>query len=121
MVEEINLVLDRIQPVLNELATKLGVTSEYLWRILIKQQYVEGGIALFFFLIISIGIGQWVIRFGIKNWENDGVPDNTSALWMMGMVVFIISIVICIPIVIQNFVNPEYQALKNIFELILPK
>ena len=117
--EELNLLVNKIQPVLTELSAKLGVAGENLWKILIKQQYVDGFISLIDMLLIG-GIIAGIIWIMRKNWN--AVKDE-GGVWV---IVFFVGIFLILLFAhaytgaIEHFVNPEYQALEDIFKMINP-
>lgn len=118
MVEEINLVLDKIQPVLTDLAEELGVASKQLWGILIKQQYVDGFIYVMDTLLIG-GIILGIVYLIRKNWKK---MEYDAGMWtfILGFIGIILVVLFANSYTgaIEHFVNPEYQALKDIFKLI---
>ena len=108
---------------LEQLAQKLGTTTEYLWAILIKQAPIDSAVTLFQFLIIAL---YGYILFRLNKWfflkkiyeryeEFVGIP------MLFGLIVFLI-LAICaffsISDVFYGFLNPEYWALKKVFSLI---
>lgn len=112
---------------LEQLANKLGTTSEYLWGILIKQAPIDSTITLVQFALIAI-YGIILYRLHIKFsketedensiYENDGV---IQGIMVIGFIIFAI-LTICaffgIPSVFNGYVNPEYWALREVLNSI---
>lgn len=116
MLEELNITIEKIQPLLAELAQNLGVAVEHLWEILIKQQYISGFMALAG-LIFSIGILILLLK-GFKEWKND-----VSLVGLMILIGFftILAFFLTLQATLNNFLNPEYQALVDIFKMLNPR
>lgn len=116
--ENINLIIDKIQPVLSELAAQLGVATDFLWKVLIKEQYVDGATGLIWAIAGMIFMGIfWKYWSKLKT---DG-EDDKEVKWGLGV---FFSFLLVIPIffglseALHCFINPEYQALKDIFQMI---
>lgn len=114
---------DQTTQLLQQLATKLGTTSEYLWGVLIKQAPIWAGFAtglIVVSLIGSIVFGFLTYKFCIKASENDKASD-----FLIGCIscIFLTICTVCflvnlgeIPLIIAGFNNPEYWALKQIIK-----
>lgn len=110
---------------LEQLASKLGTTSEYLWGILLKQAPISSSFHLVgFFLSI---IGAFILYRAHKNFlidDNRFSYDNSNDLGiLMSIAAFVTAAVIIgytvhLPLIISGFYNPEYWALNYIFERI---
>ena len=121
---------DNTAKLLEQLANKLGTTSEYLWQILLKQAPIDATITL----IQTIG----VILFGVllyrlhKNFSKeehgtyDSMYHNNSGLAIPMFIACLIFIVlaiatfICMGSIITGYFNPEYWALEKILSSIRP-
>ena len=114
--ENLELIIDKIEPVLINLASELGVASEYLWGILIRQQYLEGIVALgFFFLGIGMLYGGYrLVRLSSEN--NDDFFGMAGTF--LGMFGFIMTIIAFINAVF-HLGNPQYQAIQAILEMLI--
>lgn len=142
--------MDKAMELLEQLAIKLGVTIEYLWETLIRQQHVEGitNIVMAIVEIIVIAALLWciprVINFlnnKVKELEKDRRENGTG--WcgsyhtsnctedfykflsktfpIVGIIVVIIifvCLVLNIKYGIQQLLNPDYFALKEVLDAI---
>ena len=106
---------------LEKLATKLGVTAEHLWGVLVYQQIIEARYA-----IIASFVFWSLFLFAIRKTIKDSTyfQNPSSAKDIFGIVFFIL-IAICTLIssisflaTITGLFNPEYQALKALMEMI---
>jgi hypothetical protein len=112
---------------LEQLAAKLGTTSEYLWGVLLKQAPISATITLFQTLgVVIFGIALWRIHVRLmkKNKEDRYAEcgyekyDMGAVIPMVvGFIVFAILVVAClcsVESVANGYFNPEYWALKEI-------
>lgn len=104
---------------MSQLAHGIGVASEHLYTILVKQQvtvgiaYLVG--ALLGFIIMTIGL-----RIMCKHASNIGW-ENVDELWVGIILLPIVVCAFCIPMMIFGFMhvfNPEYYAIKEIMNTI---
>lgn len=118
--------MEQIAGVLEKLATKLGITVEYLWTVLVRQAYMEGIVYLvwFFVLILFSLIGipksiKWVK--GLPQDETFGY-DVQYIFAMVGLAVLFAIVIFSIPSMfsdgIQRLLNPEYFALEKILNVL---
>lgn len=107
-----------------QLAQKLGTTTEYLWAVLLKQAPINATVNLVQIgLIVLFGwmLYRWHIKLGLNDDEYaDG--SGLNSLWMtIGLVVFII-LSFCSFFSIENVINgyfdPEYWALKKVLSIL---
>lgn len=113
---------------LEQLANKLGTTSEYLWDILIKQGPIDSTITLIqFALIIIYGIILYRlhIKFSKETESENSAYSNDEGYIILPMVfgfivfiVFVIGAFFEIPSVFCGYFNPEYWALREILNSI---
>lgn len=112
-----------------KLAQKLGTTSEYLWKILVKQAPVESSITLFQYLLVGI-FGYTLFKlhnylseersYGDREWMRTGYAHyvESAILPMIILIsIFLILSVCCffsINKVINGFFNPEFWALNYV-------
>ena len=111
---------------LDNLATKLGTTSEYLWTVLLKQAPVAAGIGL-----MEVAIFAAIIVAYIKTipWLLKGAKDNRyDVAWDIGLAVGAVASIILVFAIIINLgaaataiLNPEYWALDKILGTIKGK
>lgn len=112
---------------LQQLAAKLGTTSEYLWSILIKQAYVSVVIDIIFY-----GIGVTFVyltyKYAPKLWKKGDAEETDLELayyFAAGGMMLIAGIsalctIIGLPYTLGTLINPEYWALKQILDAIKP-
>lgn len=123
---------DNTAKLIEQLAQKLGTTSEYLWGVLLKQAAIDATTNLLqFFVVIIFGIilYRYHVKLSKKIKPNDGYysknsyEDNDAIAFLMvalSTVFFILSIVMftCIGDIINGYFNPEYWALNKILNSI---
>ena len=113
---------------LEQLAQKLGTTTEYLWAILVKQAPIDSAITLFQFALIGI-FGYALFRThkwlcASEKYEKsryEYYEEYATYPMAVAFAIFVILAVFaffCIEEVIYGFLNPEYWALKRVFSLI---
>ena len=147
--ENINLILNRIQPVLAHLESKLGVGIGHLWAVLVKQQYIDGFINLFW---IGIGVlllyaswrfAKFIFKYIDKkkkevkeNYEEGNYEDkdcwedkrqdleDRKQGWIAAIIVSVIASFLLITFngvdMINHFANPEYQAMQEVVRMLKP-
>jgi len=113
--ENLSTLLEKFQPTLNEMSVKMGLAIEELWRILLKQQLVDGISGIFMF----IG-GLILIYFCIKlfKWCQKNDAEGLIILPLLLAVFGTVLVIIGLGEAVSHFVNPEYQAIKDIFKII---
>jgi len=115
--------MENLTQLLENLANKLGTTTEYLWGIMIKQAYISGVTSLVWLVIALIGTFFWFqgLNYVRKNWK-ELYDDESVVWWVMCLVVGIIIISLIFIENDSNFVtallNPEYWALEKVLETI---
>ena len=115
---------DQTTKLLEQLASKLGTTSQYLWGVLLKQAPIDATISLIqTAIILLMGWGLWKVH---KNLMNDdasisysqqgeavGIPMILATiLWA----VFFIAAFLCAGEIVYGYFNPEYWALHKVLE-----
>jgi len=114
---------------IEQLAQKLGTTTEYLWTVLLKQAPISAMIDLMYLFIVTImGIGLYKLHkyFTKETGERkESLYEDNSELVIPVMVVLIVIWVICfiacffsIGNIISGFFNPEYWALEKVLNII---
>jgi len=110
---------------IEQLAVKLGTTSEYLWSILIKQAPISATIDLLLLILIIIG-GVTLYKLN-KHFANRGntmcyySSESLTIAMIVGTsiwIVFAIPSVLLIDNIIQGYFNPEFWAVNYIFDAI---
>jgi hypothetical protein len=112
---------------LEQLANKLGTTSEYLWSILLKQAYISAITDLIFVIVIWLsGIILLSLHLYFSGYKRDNslyddyedfLPMIMIVAALIWTVLFVVSIII-ISSIVTAFINPEYWALKQILNAI---
>ena len=119
--------MDRVTELLEQLATTLGTTVEYLWGVLIKQQYIEAYVMLIWAIVLLICsvIGYIATKkIAVKLDEEKDPYDVCSerqVAWNIGLPIIVIIILMSIDLfikTIQLIYNPEYYALQDILQLL---
>lgn len=117
--EAVQIVIDK----LGALATKLGVSAEYMFGLYVKQAHISvfttsAGLCLSF--LILCGLGYWLFRrrnvmFDAKH---DGEAIPFVVIGVISVIVFIIAIIECPSKIVTCLYNPEYWALNKILNII---
>lgn len=111
-----------------QLAQKLGTTTEYLWGVLLKQAPIQSTLGLIKLIaVLLFGLILWKIHKKLsKEIEGCESYDNTLYLqkeeyvtipmitaFILFLVLFIVSM-INISSIVYGYFNPEYWALKEV-------
>ena len=115
--------MKEITPLLEELAKKIGTTTEYLWTALIRQAPINSVINIVEWIIMAFV--TWLAWKGFKKAWKKAEKENWDEFWVIcplfvGIAFLILWIVALFSIssTITGFVNPEYWALKEILNAI---
>lgn len=120
MVAEIK---EGVMEVVMLIAERLGVATDYLWPILLRQARIEGLCGVFYIitgLIINIFIFRYVLRCMKIYWRatDDKIRENinTTMLWLFLPVFLIITIAILANVnnILTALLNPEWYVIHNI-------
>lgn len=103
---------------LNELALKLGTTTEYLWGVLIKQAPISSISLTVFIALLCV-----TSFFGFRWLQKPEIIRHEAYpvfLLVFAGCVFASFLIICFSFesIIAGFLNPEYWALKEILGLV---
>jgi len=122
---------DQTTQLIEQLAHKLGTTTEYLWSVLVKQAAISAITNLIYliFMIVSGFILYKVHKYlslerGDDEYSKISYYEDNDILYVpMGVLAFvwvILTIVafFSIGIIINGFVNPEYWALEKILSTV---
>lgn len=110
---------EQINIVLNEIAAKLGVASEYIYPILIRQARIEGVIGLII-MVISVTMFLLVLRKYFKtDFSND--DDGTSRFIMICILIGVTTVMFFIisaylTSTLTALLNPEWYVFSNILK-----
>lgn len=122
---------DNTAKLLEQLAAKLGTTSQYLWGILLKQAHISAITTLVQILITLLG-GLMLYRVHKKlSKEDENVDRGRSLYWkyeelaVIPMIIsslvfigFLISAFFSFGDVINGFFSPEYWALEKVLDTV---
>ena len=119
--------MEKLAPLLEKLATKLGVTVEMLWGVMLKQAFISAMIDFTQCVAMVIGVTllfRFVQRkttkpadtersYGHAEWEDEGAV----LAWLTVGVLLVITSVICLSAfdsIVTALTNPQYWALKHL-------
>ncbi len=120
--EQVQQLIDMAQTGVTKMAESMGIAVPELWRILIKQQYVE---AVGNFILAFIGMVCFYALYKIARWvvKNPDTSDGLIlAIMMGGMMLAVLGVMGLFGLYegIAHMINPEYYAIKDIVEFIKP-
>lgn len=112
---------EKILVAVTALASKLGVTAEKLWGVLLKQAPVSGATDLFIVAAWVLGSIVWVRFVWHKTISGDQWEDPFVGIlaWGAAVIFLIIAAVMLnteLEYIVSAFVNPEYWALRQILK-----
>lgn len=123
-------IADGIGTVLDELGKRFGATGAHLWQLLIKQVYVHAVVCGVEWSIIFV-LTLVLVLFTRKFWaENLPTEDRygTKQQNVLSIVLLVFSFIMIITTIAfafgtaetitQAVMNPEYQALSNVLDLL---
>ena len=109
---------------IEQLAQKLGTTSEYLWTVLLKQAPISAAIDALYFILVIIG---GIIIYRVHKYLGKETDDKYSIYYVkegfvaipmiFAAMIWAICFIACffsIGNIINGFFNPEYWALKEV-------
>lgn len=109
---------------LDAVAAKLGTTTEYLWKVLVRQGYVEGitdvlsGVTC---LVMTIVLYRFTVKWTkMKPGEHEWTEGQSACVWLgtiLGLA-FAVATSACLTAGIKELLNPEYFALREILQAI---
>lgn len=110
---------DQIGNFISALAEQLGVASEFVYEILVRQQFVMGLSGVIMFLISGLLIfSSWKLLIKYKN----GIEDDFVFGWgFLNSVLtfgYLIGIMFQLPETLAKLINPHYYAIQETFEFI---
>lgn len=116
---------DKTIELINGLAAKLGVTTEYLWAVLVAGKRVEGIVeAIFAVVLIGVTyafyrIGKW--GFYCEDTSYDSPKGPALCAGIIGGPISAIIALALISFAAIDLLAPEYAALREIFSMMRPK
>lgn len=117
---------DQTAQLLQQLASKMGTTTEYLWSVLLKQAPISAAMDLLITLATAVGgylLFKLNSKFSKKNpddkYGESYYSNNEGYIIIMGVgfiswVIMAIACVLNLELVVAGFFNPEYWALQKI-------
>ena len=120
--------IDKAMGLLEVLATKLGVTADHLWGVLVKQAYVNATMtAIQEILIVLIGVALWKVhkflsseegRDESRYSEHEGLAGLPMIISGMIFAILVVCGFFCLDQIATGFINPEYYALNKILSIL---
>ena len=111
--------MEKLVPILEQLAKSLNVTTEYLWSALLKQAFIDGVVSVVQFILIIIS--NFVLVWGSKkvySLVENSDWDELNYLWIgsLALIVIILDLAafFSFDTLLACFLNPEYWALEKI-------
>src|SRR3990167_6409897 len=103
---------------LSKLAEVAGSTAQHIYTVLVRQQFVDGVTTL-----VQLALWCFLMYFGgmkIWRWHNAGDEYSDRGLGAIivgiGLVIVSFAVVGFLGAAVGKFINPEYYALKFLFE-----
>jgi F0F1-type ATP synthase assembly protein I len=118
-------IAEQIAPMLQQLAAQLGTTSEYLWKVLVRQGPISAITNLIQYgIIILVAIFWWHMTKWFISKVDGGWDEATYWIPVIGWVVLAIlfaAMFFALNTVINGLFHPEYWALNKVLALISSK
>lgn len=122
------------QSAIQQIADGLGVATEFVWEILIRQAYVEGASrVLFALVVVAVAMIDYRLfrafaeRRATRAWREIGCDSRENqemTHWVPQGVVAVLCFVCAIIVMCEAttaltcFINPKYWAMSEIFDVI---
>ena len=110
----------KISAVITSLAESLKVSAEHVYRVLVRQQIAEGAsviLLLVFWIFLARSFWKNFVKANFKDREGDRFATVSIILGIASAVLGII-LIFFVPDAVIKLINPEYGAIKEIFELV---
>lgn len=108
---------DEIAELLKRLAQALGTTVEYLWPVIVRQQYVVAAQYAGFVLLVGLP-ALYLVWYGWRTWLKwEPTIDPEDKVWIavpLGLITLVANFVIAVFLggAIGRVINPEFYALQ---------
>lgn len=109
---------------LEQIAAKIGVTVEYLWPFMVKEQTVQWLTSIMMFIVCAV-LSTFVIKHidtEALRYNYDGDKDKTAQIFLViiGAILAIMTAVgfVDMWVATPGLLNPEYHALKDLINMI---
>ena len=112
--ETINL----ITSYLDKLGEKIGIGANYLWPLLVRQQYVDAYVSIVLFVMAAASL-SFCFHRGIPLWDSNGRGEAKGVLYGLLCVLLGVSLFVAFLFVLReafHIFNPEYWALKDLIK-----
>lgn len=113
-------IVDKATQYIDAIASKLGVASEHVYGLLVKQAIVSGvldlifGVALIIATYVLVRMSIWLAT-SEKAYDNDLEPYGVFT--GIGALVALIFGIVCMYSGVGELINPEYYAIKEIMDV----
>lgn len=110
---------DEILKRLDALAEQMGIATGHLWEVMVRQATISGivdmawALVLIFVVIVGWKIGKW----GVSGNDGKG-SEPATVLGGLMLTIGSISFAMSLTYGIQELLNPEFYALKNILDVL---
>jgi hypothetical protein len=111
----------KVIEIIDQLATQFGVAKEFLWEVLLQQQYVEAAQLLVgaCFLVGVIIFGYWLFRKGVREEFKTSEGDVGATVFGMGVCLGGAGgLLATLCSAIGRLINPEFYALQEILRMV---
>jgi len=117
--------MEKLTPLLERLAEKLGVTTDMLWKALLRQALLDGLVSLVQYVVVIVWTAYLVrlsYRYRLPDETNDPLDHpfimvGGSIVWLATVALVLIAL-FTLPTTLAAFFNPEYWALKKVLSLL---
>lgn len=116
---------DNVTKLLEQLATKLGTTTEYLWAITVKEAQLAAITNLIYMAMTIVAwIPFWKVHYYLLNEKNSMNYENNDWVGVVMVVLAVILLVLTIGTfstireIIDGFFNPEFWAFDYILGML---
>lgn len=113
--------IDKGFALLDQIAAKLGLTVDYLWPFMVKEQIVQFVVSCLFLVFGLVGMVVVSKYFDYKRIsDSDGGGVKNVLIAVVGAVLIVTAFVGFMEFWsnLPNFLNPEYHALKDLMKMV---
>jgi hypothetical protein len=116
--------MNEIAPLLEKLAQQLGTTTEYLWKVLIKQAPIDGIVSIGqYVLLVIAAIYWWKLAMWAKTKAHEKDYNGETYYILPGitgaaLTALIVLAFLGLPNTVAAFLNPEYWAFQKVLEVV---
>ena len=107
---------EKVEKVVIAIGKGIGKSAKYVYPIMVKQQFLEGIVALSVFIFFTVV--AFISYKNIEGWDSQKNECGVSnIIFIVAMIGVCISFVVAVTSMGQLF-NPEYYALKEIMGMV---